>query len=97
MAVFVPNPAGIAAIGASPFMLEFMEYGAEQVEVRVRDLMPVLTGEAQASVHSGSAIEAGLATGRVWSDDDKMPYLEFGTEDTPEFQPFRRGLEGWRI
>jgi HK97 gp10 family phage protein len=90
-ATFVPNPAGIRALLASPAMVKAMERVAEKIEAEAVRLAPVRTGNyvnsfsVHADVHDGVA--RGVVSNNAHSEPSAgyaggYPYcqaLEFGT------------------
>lgn len=102
MGRFVPNLRGIAEIAVLPGMVNEMGNAADGlVEEIVRQWEatdhPYETGEFVASIQADGGIEGASAVGRASSDAEYAPYIEFGTEDTPEFQPFRLGLDAFHL
>lgn len=102
MSYFVPNPAGIAAIRMMPGMEGVMcivagALAAEVVNQWNQYDHPYETGDFEGSIGADCGIEGATAVGVAYSTDDEAIYKEFGTEDTPAFQPFRLALDALAI
>lgn len=106
MSYFVPNPVGIAEIKLLPGTVEVMLFVAEGLAEEARlqfeaqgphpysDSAPPTFSE---SIQADAGIEGDSAVGRAYTDVEYAPYIEFGTVDTPEFQPFRLALDAFHL
>lgn len=97
MAVFIPNPIGIAAVPMSPGVVVVTGEVAEGIATVARTIAPVLTGAYRDSISASVGIEGGHALAHVSAGTDHAQYVEFGTSDTPTFAPLRRAAETYRL
>lgn len=88
MSTFIPNPALLSELESSAGMKDALKEAAEAGASEARRIAPVDTGDYQDSIH----VEEGDGVQLV-ADVPYAIYVELGTEDTPAFQPLRRGLE----
>lgn len=72
-----------AAIADMPELLPAKVKLAEKAAEYWRRIAPVETGQYRDSIH----VEVRGEKVRVVADDEAATYIEFGTNDTPEFAP----------
>lgn len=90
---FVPNPAFTLQVAREPLMAAFLEEEAQVVKAGAESVSPVDTGLYKSSFDTEIATEHGGFVARVTNSAPYWLYIEFGTSDTPTFQPLRKGLE----
>lgn len=86
---FVPNSRGIGEVAKSREVKEALRDRADAVADEARRLADAEaydTGEFANSIGVEEEERADRAVAYVISDDDKAPYLEWGTVDTPRFR-----------
>jgi hypothetical protein len=94
---FVLNPAGLAELAVSPQLVEPIEKIASEIELKAKGFAPVRTGAYRASISSEVSILGDRIVGKVTADVPYAGFIEFGTEDTPVFQPLRKALYTTRL
>lgn len=103
MSRFIPNPAGILEVAALPGMVVVVGTIASEIaelaraEFASQGPHPYDTGEYEASLQSSAGVEDGHAVGHAYSDAPYAGYIEFGTIDTPAFQPIRLALDRFHL
>jgi hypothetical protein len=91
---FVPNPMFEEQLQRATFLIDDMGDMAEKALEGVRSTAPVDTGAYRDSWQSEAGIGPdGKATGRVYTEDKRANFIEFGTSEYPFGAPMRRGLE----
>jgi hypothetical protein len=79
---FVPNPAGIKAVGATPAMVAAMKQKADAVAAQAQDLARAEafeTGAYANGIEGIAGVEDATAIGRTSAKDFKSGWIEFGT------------------
>lgn len=97
MAGFVLNPVGVAELGVSPQMGEAVEKMTAEIEAAAKAYAPVRTGAYRDSIASSLEIVGDVYVGKVTASAPYARFIEFGTSDTPTFQPLRKALDTFRI
>lgn len=76
---YVPDPTFEAELLASPEMRTFMASLTDDVADEAERLAPRRLGHLAAGVEGDVELVAGVWVGRVWDDDFKAAWHEFGT------------------
>lgn len=92
----IPNPAGIALLARTPFMSAEMLDRADEVAENAKSVAPYGEGEGghyRDMIRTAPIVAKGVAGARVNAWKFTSGFIEFGTSDTPIFQPLRKGAE----
>ncbi len=93
-ALFVENPAGMAALRAAPFMRRAIEDAGGKVKAEAERLSPVRTGHYRASWYLKSESGgAGAVLVRVGNGAEYAFYLEHGTSEINRQRILGRALD----
>lgn len=91
---YLPNPEFNELMERTQTMANAMGVFAEEGADRAKEAAPVLSGDYKESIKGeGGFNEEGKAVGRVWSDDFKAGWIEFGTLYLPARAVLRRAVE----
>lgn len=99
MGKWVPNPAGIAAVGGLPGLVHILDQVAQVGEQVCIETAPVDEGDWRDGFDHDSGIEDGQAIARIFNTEPepKALAIEFGTSDTPTWATLRKGAEAAKV
>jgi hypothetical protein len=112
-ATYVPNPAGIKAMLATPAMVDAMDHIGQLIRIRAEAIAPVVTGAYAFGLEGGpgvtgggfhvdAGIHEGVARVRVINDVHRGTYgygqaLEFGTRHMRKQRILGRALDALNL
>jgi hypothetical protein len=96
-----PQAAIEGIVRRHPKVRQKLETVAQEIAVIAKADAPVgFTGDYRDSIQSKVYLAADGLRGRVFSDDFKAGFIEFGTEDTPAFHTLQKAAQStglrWR-
>jgi hypothetical protein len=86
---FIPNPDLQSEVEDDDGVRAAVRKKAADIASRARDIAPVRTGRYRDSIH----VEEDEDGVKVVADVEYGGVIEFGSSDTPVFQPLRRAAE----
>lgn len=90
---FIPTPGLDSLLAHSGLMLKEMAKIGTAIAVVAKATVPKDTHATEESIQGGAVLEGVGWTARASAGTPYAPYIEFGTEDTPQVPFMRTGLD----
>lgn len=93
MALFLPDPGGIADLLQDQATTDGLSEIAEDIAARAREIAPEDEGDYREGIIVENGVDTEGAYGRVHATWFTSWWIEAGTEDTPTFAPLRKACD----